>query len=262
MRHNAVLALFFLLLGTLPAAGSPLTKEEIELEKERLRLERERLQLERERLEFERLKAMRQTTPPAHRQPTATKKSRHTRELYLGCNYHPSGTVTRTRSLNGTDTEYDGTIRGYGVTFGFGTFDENRFEITYNNLLMTLDREGTEWDVSIFSLDYLFVYDEAFGEHLSPFIKLGLATARSANLDDTLKSMGYTVGGDGTVGGAGLRLGIGLFYLLDERLELSLGVDNTGISWSDTTLEHSGGTDKLELYDSIDTTYLGLSYRF
>ena len=64
------------------------------------------------------------------------------------------------------------------------------------------------------------------------------------------------------IDGMGIRLGFGVSYLLDQRMELSLGYDSTSITWNDTTLTYPGGSDKLELHDSIGVIYLTLDYRF
>lgn len=259
--------LFITLILLSSAAWSqdhPLSKEEIELERERIKLQREQLELERQKLEIERLKIERQNQPVTA--PTAETpikpKTTYTKELYLGVDYLLPSYGKRTTTLNGTENEYEAESRGYGVKFGFGTFDENRVEIAYSKVTLTLEEEETEWDVTMFSLDYLFVYHEAFGEKLSPFIKVGLTSASSDSLSETLDAMGYTTNSSQQISGLGLRLGIGLFYLLDERMELSFGIDSNGITWNDTTLQHAGGTDKLELHDSISTTYLTFNYRF
>lgn len=260
--------LLLLFLTTISyAEDRPLSQKEIELERQRLQLERDRFELEKEKFELEKQKSL-------YRQSTATQapysdtytpiapKTRYTKDLYLGGAYLIRSNSRRTTTLNGTEDESEGAAYGYGIKLGFGTFDENRVEIAYSRLTLTLDEEDTEWDVAMLSLDYLFVYHEAFGKHLSPLIKVGLAAAQSNSLNETLRAMGYDVSGDEKIEGMGLKLGVGIVYLLDERMEFSFGIDSAGISWNDTTLSHSGGTDQLELYDSIGLTYLSLNYRF
>jgi hypothetical protein len=259
MKHRTLITLT--LLTTFAAAQDrPLTKEEIELERERLELQREQIELERRKLEVERMKILNQQSIPttAYKQP----KKVYTKDLYVGFDYLFPTHSSRTTTLNGVDTEQSAESQGYGLKFGFGTFDENRVEIAYSKIKLTLEEEEKEWDVAMLSLDYLFVYHEAFGRHLSPLIKIGLTSASSDSLGDTLEAMGYTPDENKKISGLGLRLGLGFFYLLDERMEMAFGFDSTDIAWADATLKHTGGTDKLELRDVIGTTYLTLSYRF
>ena len=247
---------------------TPVSQKEIELERQRLQLERERFELEKERFQLEKQKRQLAQSPREKREPVPVSpqpvplKEHYTYDLYLGLDYMSAYSSERRTTVNGIEEENEASSRGYGFQLGFGTFDEDRVELAFSRLLLNLDGEKTEWDVSMLSLDYLFVYHEAFGPHLSPLLKVGLAAARSDNLNETLRAMGYGVNGDDKIEGMGIRLGFGVSYLLDQRMELSLGYDSTSITWNDTTLTYPGGSDKLELHDSIGVIYLTLDYRF
>lgn len=237
------------------------SKEEIELEREKLQLQRELIDLERQKLELERLKLeMNQAASPTIIAPV--RRRTYTKDLYVGIDYLVPSKGERKRTLNGTEDKDISTSHGYGIKLGFGSFDENRVELTYSRVTLALEDEETDWDVAMVSLDYLFVYHEAFAKDLSPLIKVGLVSASSGEMGSTLRAMGYSVSGEQKITGFGVRLGVGICYLLDEKMELALGIDSAGIFWDDTTLTHSGGSDKLELDDSIGMGYLNFAYRF
>ena len=252
--------LILLLITASLWAQAPLTKEEIELERQRIQLEREKFLLEKEKFEMQQRMSLSRQNGAVN--GSAPAKTPYTKDLYVGVDYRLPSSSQRTTTLNDTEEKTLGESWGYGIKLGFGAFDEHRVELTYTRVTLTLEEEDTQWDISMFSMDYLFVFHEAFGKHLSPQVKAGLAGARSNSLNKTLRAMGYDVRGDEKIEGLGLRFGMGIFYLVDESMEFSVGVDSTAISWNDTTLSYSGGSDDLELSDSIGSAYITLNYRF
>lgn len=262
--------MFFLLSGistyiTASAADSAaLTSEQIELEKQRLQIQRELIQLEREKLEVERLKLQHSETAvcPPQQPIKAAKKSSYTKDLYVGLDYIFFGRVIRTVTQDNTDSETRGTQNGYGIKLGFGTMDENRVEITYSKQHVVFDETYPDWDTTMLSLDYLFLFSEAFGKHLSPAVKIGLATARGENITNTVRALGYNVKGQDEISGSALRVGMGLFYTVDDTMELAVGLDTSGITWAELSLTGGGSTDILEFKDTASVTYMTLNYHF
>lgn len=259
------LALILIGINTAYAQTEKMTPEEMELERQRIQLQREEIELEKQKLELEkmRLNTSQNGVAPTPQRPPV-KKETFSKDLYLGFDYVFTGIGTRTVTINDSDIPDEKfTVTGAGVKFGFGRPDENRVELFYYQDHISFEESQNDWDVTLYGIDYLFVWYEYFDKHISPYLKIGLVSAKSDDYVATLEEMGYTVdSGSSTISGGWLRMGMGVFFLIDEQFEATIGLDSSGIDWQKMTLSNATESHKVEIHDSIGTYFLNINYFF
>lgn len=264
-----ILITSFLLTTFALADDRPLSDEAIKLERQKLQLQREWLELEKKKYELEKQKYLDEQEGylveyDDEPDEKTSSESPFARNMYVGLDYTFVGSGQRSLSVNGIEGSGDGiAVSGSGIKLGFGKADENRIELFCHQERFTFDDAENDWNVILYGIDYLFVYYEAFDKKLSPYLKIGVTMAESDTYLKTVKELGYTAYSEtSTIGGAGLKLGFGFYYLINDRIEISLGVDHVTINWHELRLASGSTTHKVKISDTINTNFVNFDYFF
>lgn len=256
--------LLLLLISFIFAEEHSPSQKEIELERQRLELERGWLELERQRLNLEKeryLDAGGEYIIEYEEIVETVEETPAAKDFYIGLDFALTGNGQRALATNGDKNDESVKTSGAGIKLGFGAQEENRIELFAQMHRYQFADSPDEWRVTLYGIDYLFLFHESLGKRLSPYLKVGYTIAESDSYLYTMETLGYPADSKtGTTTGTGYKLGTGLAYRINQNLEAGLGIEYVHIHWNKILILTGSSYAEIKTTDEVTSFLVNLNY--
>ena len=137
----------------------------------------------------------------------------------------------------------------FKLKVGHGKYNENRFELF----------GYTQASETGMGVNYSFLFNKD-GEKWFPFIKIGIGAGKGELGTAILDFSSMEESED--IWNFNSTFGLGVYYNLSEKMEISMGLDYTYKQWDGFAIDPNNPNIELENNDKMTSFIIGLNYRF
>ena len=145
-------------------------------------------------------------------------------QFYIGAGAELAGSGEEEYTVGSLSATVDYDYTAQSIRLGYQQDNNNRFEVSLNNIDIEYTDGGDEETYTGLDLDYYFVW----GEKVKPYLMLGLGFY---NYEDTAQ---YFVD-DEDLSGVAFNLAGGVIWQFYEHMDVQVGYKVKAISWADAT---------------------------